>query len=217
MALRPVLPAVGIAGRAAAQAGAWLQNVGVRPVQRERIVMMQVQATQGRRLIAHCRWAVIPGWEKYEASDQGDVRRIETGLVLSPSITYNGYASLRLSVGGKAKTLYVHRLVLLAFVGPPSGSPHTRHLDGNGLNNALSNLRYGTAQENADDRRLHGTVLCGDSHPLATVSDAEVLGAIERAKRTSLTKEAQRIGVAPSTLSMIRRGVNRPHLAALLS
>lgn len=64
----------------------------------------------------------------------------------------------------------VHRLVLLAFVGPARSKSHVcRHLDGNPANNTLSNLAWGTQQQNWDDRRRHGTDLVGRKHSPATL------------------------------------------------
>jgi HNH endonuclease len=68
------------------------------------------------------------------------------------------YLSVKLSKAGITKTRYAHELVMLAFEGVrPSlkSRCEIRHLDGNQLNNCLSNLRYGTTKENAADRKLH--------------------------------------------------------------
>ena len=51
---------------------------------------------------------------------------------------------------------FVHRLVLEAFVEPANGRV-CRHLDGTRTNNALSNLKWGTAKENSADAKNHGT------------------------------------------------------------
>jgi len=62
--------------------------------------------------------------------------------------------ALHLSVPlGWGNVWFVHRLVLLAFIGP--SDLQVRHLDGNPTNNNLSNLLYGTAKENAEDREFH--------------------------------------------------------------
>lgn len=58
------------------------------------------------------------------------------------------------SVAGK--TVPVHRLVILAWVGEPLPGQECRHLDGNPLNNQLGNLAWGTRAENAADREAHG-------------------------------------------------------------
>lgn len=56
----------------------------------------------------------------------------------------------------------VHRLVLLAFVGPMPLGEETRHLDGNAWNNQLSNLCYGTSKENKSDTMRHGRTQRGE-------------------------------------------------------
>lgn len=64
----------------------------------------------------------------------------------------NGYigAKLRRNDGTKA-TVKVHRLVLLAWVGPPEAGQIVRHLDGNKHNNTVGNLAWGTPAENGAD------------------------------------------------------------------
>ena len=81
------------------------------------------------------------------------------------------YVTLRRNGRGHYK--FVHRLVLEAFVGPCPPGLQTRHRDGNAENNRLGNLRWGTSQENADDKRRHGTVQFGEdnSHAKITASD----------------------------------------------
>lgn len=104
-------------------------------------------------------WKDIPGYEgQYQASTFGHIKRLEhvrqsgrraSEKILQPSATGDGH--LQVFVGGKLHT--VHSLVLLTFVGPrPSDKPHIRHLDDDPSNNKLSNIVYGTAQENALDR-----------------------------------------------------------------
>ena len=60
---------------------------------------------------------------------------------------------IRLSPGKSPVSChYVHRLVLEAFVGPCPEGMECRHLEGDTANNALSNLAWGTPQENAADK-----------------------------------------------------------------
>lgn len=106
------------------------------------------------------RWAVIPGTEGlYYASDHGDVWSVRAGRCMVPRIqsrtaNYRIYG-LSLYLHGAIRSTTVHRLVLEAFVGP---SPLVvRHLDGDAMNNRLSNLAYGTMRENAQDMLAHGT------------------------------------------------------------
>jgi hypothetical protein len=65
---------------------------------------------------------------------------------------------------GRRRNRYLHELILLAFVGPrPTEQHEALHGDANGYNNHRLNLRWGTVQENADDRERHGHVHRGDA------------------------------------------------------
>lgn len=109
-------------------------------------------------------WRPVVEYEDYyEVSNLGRVRRKTggqgaiAGRILSwHTATSTGYANVRLVAGAKAKGINVHKLVTRAFLGVKPAGMVTRHLDGNKLNNCISNLRYGTALENARDRAAHG-------------------------------------------------------------
>jgi hypothetical protein len=68
-----------------------------------------------------------------------------------------GYLNVRLSKDGRGLSRMIHLVVAEAFLGPRPPNRETRHLDGNGENNALSNLVYGTRSENMLDKVRHGT------------------------------------------------------------
>jgi len=52
--------------------------------------------------------------------------------------------------------MFVHRMVLLAFVGPAPEGMKCRHLNGNPKDNRLENLCWGTSSENNRDIVRHG-------------------------------------------------------------
>jgi len=63
---------------------------------------------------------------------------------------------VQLSFNGKRKTFSVHRLVAMAFDLPKGpGAVMIRHYDGDYKNNIITNLIWGTAKENAEDRVRH--------------------------------------------------------------
>lgn len=93
----------------------------------------------------------------YEVSNLGEVRSAKTKRVLKPGTQKSGHLNVFLCNNGKRKKRYVHRLVLLAFVGPPLEGQEALHIDGDATNNQLENLRWGTRQENALDLVTHGT------------------------------------------------------------
>lgn len=118
------------------------------------------------------RWLPVVGFEgKYEVSDLGRVRSLDrmvstsngTGLrpcqgrVLSTQKRDgNGYVQHTLSDGTRKRPATAHVLVLEAFIGPRPDGNIIRHLDGNSLNNTLSNLRWGTQAANVADTIRHG-------------------------------------------------------------
>ena len=81
---------------------------------------------------------------------------------------------------GLCKFWNVHRLVLFAFVGLPKKDQVCRHLDGNPAHNCRSNLRWGTSQENSDDKERHGHVLRGMNHGRCKLTDNEVFEILTR-------------------------------------
>lgn len=75
----------------------------------------------------------------------GQFKRIlEPERELTYTLNNRGY----FSVGIKRKTYMVHRLVAIAFIHNPNNKPFVNHLDGNKLNNHMSNLEWCTTQEN---------------------------------------------------------------------
>lgn len=102
-------------------------------------------------------WRPYAGY--YEVSNLGRVRHVR---VLVPRTTTKrksncgGYKEVTMFVHGIRMTRMVHRMVLDAFFRPKEAGEICRHLDGDKANNQLTNLRWGTQQENSDDRERHG-------------------------------------------------------------
>jgi hypothetical protein len=110
-------------------------------------------------------WRNIPGWQEFQASSMGNIRRIAATRttsayhVLAQHKRKKGrYRSVNLRRNNIARTVLVHHLVALAFHGlPPSAQHQVAHWDGNPANNSYSNLRWATRQENALDKIRHGS------------------------------------------------------------
>ena len=69
---------------------------------------------------------------------------------------------------------YGSYFVLLAFVGDRPPKHEACHNDGNCLNDAISNLRWGTVIENRADMIAHGTRCRGDRHGKAKLTSEQV-------------------------------------------
>ena len=120
-------------------------------------------------------WRPVPGYEGYEASDDGQIRsfrRYPEGRVLSQRQTQGGYPCVAVCRDGAKENKRVYQLVALAWLGPRPDGMHTRHLDGTKTNSHASNLVYGTPSENNRDQVLHGVDPwakrnhCKNGHPL---------------------------------------------------
>ncbi len=110
------------------------------------------------------KWKKIIGYENYEISDTGKVRRIayndiqsktkfKLPYILKPSIeTNNKYYKVTLYKDGKQKHLRINRLVALHFLEKIEGKEQVNHIDGNGFNNHYRNLEWCTMSENIRHR-----------------------------------------------------------------
>ena len=68
------------------------------------------------------------------------------GSKLKTTTTKNGYE--RFNIGSPTKSFLVHRLVAENFIQNSDNKPEVNHIDGNKLNNNLSNLEWVTRSEN---------------------------------------------------------------------
>jgi len=105
------------------------------------------------------KWLPCPGFEtSYEVSNYGQVRSIDryiyrrNGLVKGQLIHFDfnkkGYPQLRLYNKNKKYVRNQHRLVALAFIPNPNNLPQVNHIDGNKMNNHISNLEWCTNSDN---------------------------------------------------------------------
>ena len=68
--------------------------------------------------------------------------------VLKKDGTYKKYRCIQLSNNKKRKSFLAHRLIALHFIPNPCNKPCVDHMDNDGLNNDLKNLRWATHSEN---------------------------------------------------------------------
>ena len=94
------------------------------------------------------QWKQIDGFN-YLVSNTGQIFSNHTNRILKYHISKNGYVYVVLSKDGHFTTKRVHRLVAESFIPNPNNLPQVNHIDGNKSNNAVCNLEWVTAKENA--------------------------------------------------------------------
>ena len=182
----------------------------------------QVAAATGvlRHTVSATLWRTVPGYPAYEVSVDGVVRRCQgfrcrrAHRVLVPFVRPNGYAQILLYQGGQRRRFGVHQLVALAFLGPkPSPQHEVAHLDGQRLNNHVSNLAWLLHSENERHKDLHGTRLRGSQIGNAKLTEAQVV-LIRQALAVGIRQcaLAQTYGVSDSTVSLIARATTWRHV-----
>lgn len=118
----------------------------------------------------------------YEVTETGDVFSVGSnwrgyGKRKLIAFLWDGYLYVRLTIGGKRKKHYIHKLVAAKFLPPrPSLLYEIRHLDGQKTNNHISNLVWGTRKDNAEDREKHGRTSRGIKHSIAIKQGLERRG-----------------------------------------
>ena len=97
---------------------------------------------------------------KYEIEEDGRIYSHNIHNYMKPNKDKNGY--LRISLrkpDGNIKTWRIATLVLFSFKGPPPStmiSPSVNHIDGNKLNNHISNLEWLESSINTSIRENKG-------------------------------------------------------------
>lgn len=117
------------------------------------------------------QWRTAPGYPDYRVSNMGRVLSVKRtihfikqgkpatmtrgGKMMSPNFTNkkrgDKHLKVLLTVNRKSRGVYVHRLVMAAFVGPCPDEMEICHNNGDPTDNRLENLRYDTRSENMID------------------------------------------------------------------
>lgn len=93
----------------------------------------------------------------YEISNLGNVRSGRLGRNLKPWLMTNGYFAVTIT-SEKRMTIYIHRLIALAFIPLVAGKDHVNHKNGIKTDNRIDNLEWCTHAENIRHAFSNGLV-----------------------------------------------------------
>ncbi len=115
-------------------------------------------------------------YKNYYISDEGEVKNILTGRILKPYITHKGYYRTNIRVNGKTVALFIHQAVAKIFIPNPLNLPMVNHIDGNKLNNNISNLEWCDHAYNTKHAIDHGLFKpFGEDNGFSKLTEEDVL------------------------------------------
>jgi hypothetical protein len=154
-------------------------------------------------------WKALPGFDDYEVSDTGNVRRVSSGKGtramrhLKPCKDRGGRMVFNARKNGKTQQWKVHRAVMLAFKGDCPAGKEVAHIDGNQQNNRLENLIYATSRENNSHKVGHGTQPVGCKMWNAKLTEQDVISIRAKSPQISYAKLAAEYGVHLMTIAQV--------------
>ncbi|MFW9899674.1 MAG: NUMOD4 domain-containing protein [Candidatus Thorarchaeota archaeon] len=171
------------------------------------------------------RWKEIPGFEGfYEISNFGNIRsylnsrhnkeKFRNEPVLLNPVIDGKYKCACLSKDGKQYKIGIHRMVLLAFVGPPPEKDmQASHKNGHSFDNRLVNLCWETSKENNNRKYNHKTMKGakkGEKHHNAKLTNNDVKDInILYSKGDKISNLASKYGVSYACIYKIVNNISR--------
>ena len=107
-------------------------------------------------------WVSIPDYSMYEISKTGALRKScenNQYKILKQRVDRAGYMTVRLYKNSKSSTQLVHRLLALTYIPNEQSKSCVNHINGNKLDNSLSNLEWSTHAENIQHAYNTGLVV----------------------------------------------------------
>ncbi len=186
---------------------------------------MQDQSTE----VARVEYRPIEGYPGYRAGSDGTIwshwgkgssnREGKQGKKwISLAFRTDRDKRLRVNLyrGGKMVKLYVHHVIIRAFLGNRPDGKECCHNDGNPANNRLDNLRWDTRESNMADKVLHGTHNRGERCGTSKLKEEDVIEArkLYASGEWTFKKLGGKFGVTSYTMRAAIRRITWQHVAA---
>ena len=143
-------------------------------------------------------WIDVPGFPGFSVNERGQVRG-PSGKVLRPNVVRGGYLRVQITRG---KYVMVHRLVLLAFVGPCPRGHEVNHRNGDTGDNGRRNLEYVRPAQN----RRHAVLVLKRERRCVRLDAAAIY--LIRQLRLSAPQVAQQFGISERQAQRVLSGAS---------
>lgn len=167
-------------------------------------------------------WKQIASFPDYFVSDHGRVASMRSGAATlmkgGPGTSPMRYRRVTLTrADGKRIACNIHVLVAESFLGPRPKGKWALHRDGNVDNCRLTNVYWGTPQQNSDDRVAHGRSAPFEKNPNAKLDRDRVADMRAKYKSGCVTQAelAAEFGVRQAHVSRVLRGSSWPMSGAV--
>ena len=150
----------------------------------------------------------------YLVSREGGIFSAKTSTIiqLKTRIDRYGYELVTLWVGGPI-TRKVHRLVAIAYLENPLNLPTVNHIDGNKLNNHVTNLEWLSMMDNHRHGFATGLQKIGSSKSVSKLTDADIPRIRELIKQGMGNTEIGKLfGVSCGCIYSIKIGHSWSHI-----
>lgn len=154
----------------------------------------------------------------YQISNLGNIKSLSRCVVRSNNRNFitktkinknhicdTGYYAIRLKKLGVSKIFKVHRLIAVAFMPNTENKPQINHIDGNKLNNDISNLEWCTNKENAI--HAYKNKLSNPSTKIAVeFTKVKVIDTVTDITYNSIIEASKAVGYSRSHTSLMLNG-----------
>ena len=158
-------------------------------------------------------WADIEDFEgHYQISTFGRIKSFCKGTVKIRRLCVDtdGYLYASLFKNGKHTKRKIHRLVAKAFIANPEDKPQINHIDGNKMNNHISNLEWVTSTENNCHAVKIGLMKSGEDCRDAKLTNEQVAWCrkvhISGDREFGTNALARKLGVSSSAMYLLLKG-----------
>ena len=147
----------------------------------------------------------------YKVQEDGNIWKKDGSGFLRPAYTHKGYQHVGLYIEGKLRTMTVHRIVTLVFLGVRHEGHEVNHKNGIRDDNRLCNLEYLTKSQNNQLSYDSGRrVVSGEKNANAKLTEEQVRAVCERLVKGDYPSRAalgRELGISKHTIHAIVRRI----------